>query len=261
MATSSIPATLAVQIRDSEKDFVVESVTYEVEGKSFEGLLVRAAGVTGLRPGLVMVPNWLGLNRDAAENAAQVAGERYVVLVADVYGKETRPANTEEAQELTEQLRAGDRSLLRKRAQGAVDFLRTRAAELTINTEQLGAVGFCFGGCTILELARSGSDLKGFVSFHGSLDTPQPADAQNIKAPVLVLHGADDPIVPQAQVDAFITEMKATKADWQFVTYGGAVHSFTSPQANVPGFAEYHPVAAERAYKAMDDFFTEVFGR
>jgi dienelactone hydrolase len=113
----------------------------------------------------------------------------------------------------------------------------------------------------VLELARSGAELKGFVSFHGNLDTPNPNDAQNIKAPVLVLHGADDPSVSPAQLDGFVAEMKAAKTDWQLVSYGGAVHSFTNPQANVPGRNEYHPLVAVRAFKAMDDLFAEVFAQ
>ncbi|WP_082629132.1 dienelactone hydrolase family protein [Pseudomonas sp. TTU2014-080ASC] len=259
MATPSIPSTLVVQIDGVEKQFVCEAVSYELEDESFEGLLVRAAGVTASRPGLLMVPNWLGVNLEAAKNAARVADERYVVLLVDMYGKGMRPANADEAQVLSSKLRTGDRSLMRKRTQVAISVLQERADEWGVDADRLGAVGFCFGGSAVLELARSGADLSGFVSFHGSLDTPHPTDAQNIKAPVLVLHGADDPIVPQEQVQAFIAEMKAARVDWQLVVYGGAVHSFTSPMANVPGVGEYHPAAAQRAYKAMDDLFEEVF--
>jgi dienelactone hydrolase len=97
------------------------------------------------------------------------------------------------------------------------------------------------------------------VAFHGNLDTPNPKDALNIKAPVLVLHGADDPLVPQEQVDGFMAEMKAAKVDWQLISYGGAVHSFTNPAANVVGVNAYHPVAAARAFKAMDGLLSEVF--
>jgi dienelactone hydrolase len=148
---------------------------------------------------------------------------------------------------------------MRKRAQAAVEVLKEQAEQVALDADKLGAIGFCFGGGAVLELARSGAPLKGFVSFHGNLDTPNPADAQNIKAPVLVLHGADDPSVSPAQVDGFIAEMKAAKTDWQLVSYGGAVHSFTNPLANVPGRNAYHPLVAGRAYQAMDDLFDEVF--
>jgi dienelactone hydrolase len=181
-----------------------------------------------------------------------------VVFMADMYGKAVRPKNADEAKAAATQVR-GDRPLMRKRAQAAVEVLKAQTAQVVLDVSKLGAIGFCFGGGAVLELARSGAELKGFVSFHGNLDTPNPSDAQNIKAPVLVLHGADDPAVPQEQVDGFIAEMKAAKADWQLVSYGGAVHSFTSPVANVPGRNEYHPVVAARAFKAMDDLFAETF--
>jgi len=107
-------------------------------------------------------------------------------------------------------------------------------------------------------LVRSGADLDAFVSFHGNLDTPNPDDAKQIKAPVLVLHGADDPSVPKQQVDVFIAEMQATDADWQMNIYGNAVHSFTDPYANVPGRNEYNPVVAKRAFQAMNSLLDEV---
>ena len=123
----------------------------------------------------------------------------------------------------------------------------------------MGAIGFCFGGGAILELARSGAPLSAFVSFHGNLDTPNPADNGNIRGSVLVLHGADDPAVPKAQVDDFVAAMQNTEVDWQLVSYGNAVHSFTDPYANVPGRNEYNPLVAERAFKAMNDLLDQAF--
>jgi dienelactone hydrolase len=178
--------------------------------------------------------------------------------MADMYGKAIRPANAEEAGAAAGAVRA-DRALMRKRAQAAVEVMTAQADQVALDKQKLGAIGFCFGGGTVLELARSGAPMKGFVSFHGNLDTPNPADARGIQAPVLVLQGADDPSVPPAQVDGFIAEMKAAKIDWQLVSYGGAVHSFTNPLANVPGRNAYHPLVAGRAYRAMDELFDEVF--
>ena len=231
---------------------VTKTVAYEIDGEAFEGVLVYDDSVTTPRPGLLAVPNWMGVNEDTVAKAARAAGDKYVVFVADMYGKSIRPSNAEEAGAAATAVRA-DRPLMRKRAQAAVEVLKAQNGEVALDLSKLGAIGFCFGGGTVLELARSGAPLKGFVSFHGNLDT------QNIKAPVLVLHGADDPAVPQAQVDGFIAEMKAAKTDWQLVSYGGAVHSFTNPKANVPGRNEYHPVVAARAFKAMNDLFDEVF--
>lgn len=258
MNKSLLPLALAGLVGTAEAAVVVKPVPYEIDGEAFEGLLIYDDAVTTPRPGLLMVPNWLGVSEDSAKKAARAAGDKYVVFMADMYGKAVRPSNVDEAKAAATLVR-GDRPLMRKRAQAAVEVLKAQTAQVALDVSKLGAIGFCFGGGAVLELARSGADLKGFVSFHGNLDTPNPNDAQNIKAPVLVLHGADDPAVPQEQVDGFIAEMKAAKADWQLVSYGGAVHSFTSPVANVPGRNEYHPVVAARAFKAMNELFDEVF--
>ena len=258
MRASLIPLVLAGAIGFAEAGVVVKPVPYEIDGEAFEGMLIYDDSVTAPRPGLVMVPNWLGVTEDSAKKAARAASDKYVVFMADMYGKALRPSNADEARAAATAVR-GDRALMRKRAQAAVEVLKAQSAAVALDSAKLGAIGFCFGGGAVLELARSGAPLKGFVSFHGNLDTPDPADARNIQAPVLVLHGADDPAVPQEQVDGFVAEMKAAKVDWQLVSYGGAVHSFTSPVANVPGRNEYHPVVAARAFKAMDDLFAEVF--
>lgn len=260
MKTTLLPSVLALigMLGVAEAAVVAKPVAYDIDGEAFEGTLVYDDAVTTPRPGLVMVPNWLGVTDRAAEKAARVASDKYVVLIADLYGKHVRPTNPDEARAAASALR-GDRPLMRKRTQAAVDVLKAKAAEVALDTQKLAAIGFCFGGGTVLELARSGAELGAFVSFHGNLDTPNPADARNIKAPVLVLHGADDPGVPQQQVDGFVAEMKAADTDWQLVSYGGAVHSFTDPYANVPGRNEYHPLVAGRAFQAMNDLLDEVF--
>ena len=237
---------------------VAKAVPYEIDGEAFEGVLLYDDSVTTPRPGLLAIPNWMGVNDDTVAKAARAAGSRYVVFLADMYGKAVRPSNADEARAAATSVRA-DRALMRRRAQAAVEVLKAQGDEVALDTRKLGAIGFCFSGGAVLELARSGAPLQGFVSFHGNLDTPNPADAKNIQAPVLVLHGADDPAVPQAQVDGFVAEMKAAGVDWQLVSYGGAVHSFTDPKANVPGRNQYHPVVAARAFKAMNDLFDEVF--
>ncbi|MNF79824.1 Dienelactone hydrolase family protein [compost metagenome] len=258
MHKSFIPLALAGLVGVAEAAVVVKPVPYEIDGEAFEGMLIYDDAVTSPRPGLLMVPSWLGVTEASANKAARAAGDKYVVFMADMYGKAIRPSNAQEAGAAAGAVR-GDRALMRKRVQAAVEVLKAQAAQVALDTSKLGAIGFCFGGGAVLELARSGADLQGFVSFHGNLDTPNPADAQNIKAPVLVLHGADDPSVPPEQVEGFIAEMKAAKTDWQLVSYGGAVHSFSNPQANVPGRNEYHPLVAARAFKAMNALFDEVF--
>ncbi|HTN30361.1 MAG TPA: dienelactone hydrolase family protein [Pseudomonas sp.] len=234
----------------------VERIDYQIDGQPYQGLLVYDDAVTTPRPGLLMVPNWLGVTDRSAEKAARAASDKYVVFVADLYGKDVRPKGPEEAGKVVGPLRA-DRPLMRQRAQASLDELLKHRDK--VNTQQVGAIGFCFGGGAILELARSGAPLSAFVSFHGNLDTPNPADNGNIKGSVLVLHGADDPAVPKQQVDGFVAAMQATDVDWQLVSYGNAVHSFTDPYANVPGRNEYHPLVAERAFKAMNDLLDQAF--
>lgn len=258
MRKSLLSAALLGLAGLAEAGGVVKNVPYEIDGQPFEGKLVYDDAISDPRPGLLMVPNWLGVTDASAEKAARAAGDKYIVFVADLYGKSIRPSNADEAKQAATTVRS-DRALMRKRALAAVDVLKAQTSQVALDTARLGAIGFCFGGGTVLELARSGAPLKAFVSFHGNLDTPNPADANNIKAPVLVLHGADDPAVPPAQVDGFMKEMKAAKVDWQLVSYGGAVHSFTDPLANTPGSNQYHPLVAARAFKAMDNLLDEVF--
>ncbi|MCQ2031629.1 dienelactone hydrolase family protein [Pseudomonas zhaodongensis] len=257
MNKTCIALALAGMVGVAEAAVVVKPHAYEIDGEAFEGLIIYDDAVTTPRPGLMMVPNWLGVTERSAEKAARAAGDNYVVFMADMYGKSVRPSNPDEAKAAATSVRS-DRALMRKRAQAAVKAFEAQSV-VPVDTAKMAAIGFCFGGGAVLELARSGSELDAFISFHGNLDTPNPDDAKQIKAPVLVLHGADDPAVPQEQVDGFVAEMKATDVDWQLVSYGNAVHSFTDPYANVPGRNEYHPEVAKRAFQAMDDLLDERF--
>lgn len=257
MNKTCIALALAGMVGVAEAAVVVKPHAYEIDGEAFEGLIIYDDAVTTPRPGLMMVPNWLGVTERSAEKAARAAGDKYVVFMADMYGKSVRPSNPDEAKAAATSVRS-DRALMRKRAQAAVKAFEAQSV-VPVDTAKMAAIGFCFGGGAVLELARSGSELDAFISFHGNLDTPNPDDAKQIKAPVLVLHGADDPAVPQDQVDGFVAEMKATDVDWQLVSYGNAVHSFTDPYANVPGRNEYHPEVAKRAFQAMDDLLDERF--
>ncbi len=244
----------------AQAEMVVETIAYEIDGDEYEGMLVYDDATKDPRPGLLMVPNWMGVTENAAKKAYRAGGSDYVVFVADMYGKETRPSNTEEAGMAAGVVR-GDRQMMRKRVNAALDVFKSQD-KVALDSSKLGAIGFCFGGGTVLELARSGTELAGgVVSFHGNLDTPNAEDAKQIKTPVLVLHGAIDPYVPDEQVDAFKKEMREADVDWQLVSYGGAVHSFTDPTAKVAGQAEYHPVVAERAFGAMHQFFNETLGK
>lgn len=236
---------------------VAEPVSWEHGGTTFDGYLVHDPAEDDVRPGLLMVPNWMGVTDEAVERAKTLAGDDYVILLVDMYGRGVRPANAQEAGKTAGAVYA-DRPALRGRINTALGVLRDAAGRLPVDASQIGGIGFCFGGAIVLELARSGADVAGVVSFHGNLETPMPAQAGELKASVLVLNGAADTYVPQAQINAFQAEMAAANADWQFVNFGGAVHCFAEPSANSDG-CRYDPVAAKRAYGMMEDFFDERF--
>ncbi len=237
---------------------VSKPVAYQVGKDQFEGVLIFDDAVKTPRPGVLLVPNWLGINAANLKQAELVAGQKYVVFVADVFGKTSRPKNMEEAGKMSGALKA-DRKVLRERATKALETFKAQGKAAPVDTTKLAAIGFCFGGTTAVELARAGAKLNAVVSFHGGLDSPSPADGKNITAKVLALHGADDPYVPMKDVDAFEAELKAAKVDYQIVKYSGTVHSFTDVDAHMAGQAEYNPVSAKRAYEAMNAFFNEVF--
>jgi dienelactone hydrolase len=231
-------------------------LSYEVDKTKLEGVLVYDDARAAL-PGLVLVPNWMGVSEANVRQAELVAQRGYVVFVADMFGAGARPKSSEEASKASGALKA-DRPLMRKRVQAALTVLKAQK-DAKLDPKKIGAIGFCFGGTSALELARSGAPLGAVVTFHAGLSSPTPDDAKNITAKVLVLHGADDPFVLPEEVRAFETEMRRAKLDWQLVSFGNAVHSFTDPDANIPGKAQYDEKVARRAYQLMDTFFAEAF--
>lgn len=235
----------------------VQSVVYQIDGKPYESRLVYDADIVSPRPGLLMAPNWVGISEGAERIAQAVASKGYVVLLADLYGQAVRPANGDEAAAAMMPLK-NDRAELRKRMQAAFEQLQAQTSA-SVDKEQLATFGFCFGGCCSLELARTGAPLKASISFHGTLDTPNPADGNNINGAVLVLHGALDPLVPKEQLPAFEDEMNSAGVDWQLLSYGGAYHSFTDPEANNPGVQMFDAKVSARAFQAMHNLLEEVF--
>lgn len=232
-----------------------EVVEYRHGDVVLEGYLAYDDAFSGKRPGVLVVHEWMGHNPYVRKRAEQLAGLGYVAFALDMYGKGVRAKDAKEAGALAGKYK-GDRPLMRARAGAGLDVLRKHAR---VDPSRLAAIGYCFGGTTALELARSGADLVSVVSFHGGLDTPTPGDARNIKGKVLALHGGDDPSVPMKQVEEFQEEMRKGGVDWQFVSYGGAVHSFTNPEAgsdNSKG-AAYNERADRRSWEAMKTFFAE----
>jgi dienelactone hydrolase len=234
-----------------------KSVEYSIKGVAMEGYVAYDGANKGPVPGILIVHDWMGLGKFAKDKAEELAKQGYVAFAADIYGRGVRPKNVGEAAKLAMQYK-DNRNDLRARVRAAFDKLSSMSE---VNSKKIVVMGYCFGGTTSLELARSGAPVAGTVSFHGGLSTPTPADAKNIKGRVLVLHGADDPFVPDAEVQAFRDEMQKANVRWGIVSYGGAVHSFTNPAAgndNSKG-AAYNAEADRESWKAFQKFLSEVF--
>ena len=245
-AAAAAPAALVEQV-----------VTYDQGGTTLEGFLVYDDAVAGPRPGVLVVHQWMGLTDNERMRARMLAGLGYVALACDVYGQGVRPADTAGAS-----AEAGkyyqDRELFRARLAAGLARLQ---AEPLVDKSRTAAIGYCFGGGGVLELARSGARLAGVVSFHGSLDSPLPAAAGAVKAKVLVCHGAVDPYVKPEAVDGFLAEMEQAGVDYQLIMYAHAVHAFTQKAAgdDPSRGAAYNAAADARSWQHMQDFFAEIF--
>ena len=234
-------------------------VEWKIGKQVFSGFLVYDDANNEKRPGLVMVPDWLGVTPAAVDKARQVAGDDYVVLVVDMYGKGIRPKDPAEALAQVRKVYA-DVPAMRGRISKGLDVLKAQAGGAPLDVSKIAALGYCFGGSSVLELARSGADIAGVVTFHGGLDTTLPAQPGAVKAPLLILNGADDKNTAP-EIAGFEKEMNAAGADWQFVNFSGAVHCFALETANSPPGCVYNKRAAKRASRMMDDFFEEIFGK
>jgi dienelactone hydrolase len=235
-----------------------ETVTYKAGDTVCEGFLAYDDAIPGKRPGVLVVHEWLGLNDYAKKRAEMLAGMGYVAFACDMYGKGVRGAGPQDGPKLSAPLKE-DRKLMRARATAGLEVLRKHPK---VDPTKLAAIGYCFGGTTVLELARAGTDLRGVVAFHAGLGTSMPAQRGQVKAKILACHGGDDPHVPPAEVQAFEDEMQKAGAAWQLNTYGNAVHSFTNPGANDKEHGvQYSADADRRSWQAMKDFFAELFAR
>jgi dienelactone hydrolase len=236
-----------------------QTIEYKDGDTTMEGYLVYDDAVSGKRPGIVVVHDWMGFGPYANGRAEQLAQLGYVALAVDIYGKGVRPKNQDEAAKQAG-IYKGDRDLLRRRAKAGLDTL---LAQPMVDQGHVAAIGYCFGGTTVLEMARAGMPLKGVVSFHGGLATDKPAHKGDVKSKVLVLHGADDPFESKEEIENFKKELNDAGADWQMVYYSGAVHSFTRPDAgndNSKG-AAYNEKADKRSWAAMQTFLGEIFNQ
>jgi dienelactone hydrolase len=250
-------ALILLMASTAQSEVVTEPVIYNHGEAELEGYLAWDNALEGTRPGVLVVHEWTGLNDYTKMRCRQLAELGYVAFAVDMYGKGIRPQTPEEASKQAGIYRS-DRELMRARVNAGLDVLLNNKL---CDRSRVAAIGYCFGGGTVLELARSGAAIAGVVSFHGNLDTPDPTVAKNINCKILVCHGADDPHVTWDQVMAFVDEMRAADVDYQFIAYSGAVHSFTNPNSgNDPsGGAAYNPVADRRSWQHMKMFFDELF--
>jgi dienelactone hydrolase len=239
-------------------EIVGEPIEYVSGDTTCEGWHAYDSAVEGKRPSVLIVHQWTGLTDYEKMRAEMLAGLGYNVFALDIYGKGIRPQPPEAG------MIAGsfkeDRALYRARLASGLEVLRG-LPQTDVN--QIAAIGYCFGGTGVLELARSGAEIGGVVSFHGGLSNPSPDDAKAISCRVLVLHGADDPFVPAAEVEAFRDEMKAAGKEYGFVAYPGAVHAFTQKMAgdDPSKGAAYNAEADEKSWEEMKSFFAKLFGK
>lgn len=234
-----------------------KAVPYTIGQSSYEGFLAWDDSIEDKRPGILVVHEWWGLNEYARSRAEQLAAMGYVAFAVDMYGKGEVTTHPEQASEWMKQATANV-DVWQGRAQQGLKLLR---ADPNVDPTRLAAIGYCFGGATVMQLVYGGAPVKGVVSFHGSL--PLPPESQSIphSAKVLIAHGASDPFLTADHIGQFKTVLDNAEIDWQMVVYSGAQHSFTNPSADQYGLkgAKYHKQADQRSWRHMKLFFDEIF--
>jgi len=254
VVAAAVVLSLTVMARGEIK---TQTVEYKDGDATLKGYLAYDDAGEGKRPGVLVAPEWWGVTAYPKSRAEQLAKLGYVALVPDIFGDGFTTADPKVAgKKAGEAKQAG---WLRSRGKLGLEQLRKHDR---VDPQNVAAIGYCFGGATVLELARAGEDLKGVVSFHGALDTKQPARPGQVKPKILVLHGAADPFVPPQQLKAFEKEMKAAKAEYKVVQYPEAQHAFTNPDVDKVGLegAKYNKAADEQSWAAMQQFFRDIFG-
>ncbi|MCA8888378.1 MAG: dienelactone hydrolase family protein [Parvularculaceae bacterium] len=232
------------------------AVEYDYDGKTYEGLLAVDAAASGKRPAVVISHAWAG--RTDMENAfaEKVAAMGYAAFALDLYGKGVTGSSTEENQKLMTPF-VEDRAMLQARMKNVVDVVRGLDE---VDAKKVAAIGFCFGGLCVLDLARAGADVNGVASFHGLFTPPGNTAGKKITSKVLALHGWNDPMVPPDAVTALAKELTDAGADWQIHAYGGVMHAFTNKAANDPSFGTVYDARADRrSWMAAEDFLKECF--
>jgi len=234
------------------------AVTYQQGGVQLKGYVAWDDGSQAARPGVLVLPEWWGVTNYPKRRARELAQLGYVAMVADLYGEGKHTADPKQAGRWAHQLHS-DRKLMRQRAAAGLAEL---VKQPHVDKQKLAAIGYCFGGGAAVELAYTGADLKGIVSFHGHPQPAGPGDAQRVKAKMLILHGGADPTMSPQQLEAFFKSIDKAGVDWQLIVYSGAKHAFTNPGVDRYHLsaAKYNAEADHRSWKAMKQFFAEIFG-
>lgn len=237
-----------------------EEIDYQSDGTTLKGYLAYDTATKDKRPGVLVVHEWWGHNDYARQRADMLAELGYVALAVDMYGEGKQAAHPEDAQKFSSEI-ANNMPLGQARFEAAMAVLKKHKAT---DKSDIAAIGYCFGGAVVLQMAREGLDLDAVVSFHGSLGTAKPAQADTVKARVMVAHGAADPFVKPEQITGFMDEMNQAGVDYRFTAYGGAVHSFTNPDADMFGEKfklplKYNKQADEDSWLDMQTFLQQAF--
>ena len=236
----------------------IEKIPYSVGAVSCEGVLVYNETAKDL-PLLLMAPNWMGVTEKAIDGARSLAEHGYVVFLADMYGLAGRPTGQEVPMEFLGPL-IRQPTETRARINAALEAMTQAAKAHGVgDASRRAAIGYCFGGSNVLDLARSGADVAAVVSMHGNLKTSLPAEPGAVKAKVLVVHGADDPIAPKGDRDALEDEMRKAGARWMILAFGGVFHSFTDPSANRPPSSQFSAHASHYGYGMAHGMIEDAF--
>lgn len=255
-----VAAVFLLNVSFSQAAVQGKEVDYRVEGVTLKGYLASDDAVEGKRPGVLVVHEWWGHNEYARERARMLAGLGYTALAVDMYGDGKQANHPDDAGKFAGEV-SQNMPVAKARFLAALDFLK---GQETVDADKITAIGYCFGGGIVLNMARMGVDLKGVVSFHGSLGTENPAQPGVVKAKVLVCHGAADSFTTPQQIEDFKKEMESAGVDYKFIAYEGAVHSFTNPDAD--RFAKefglrvgYNAAADQKSWADMQEFFKKIF--
>ena len=246
----------------SHAEIITKEIDYKQADTTMKGMLAYDDAIKGKRPGVLIVHEWWGHNKHARDKAKMLAKEGYVAFAVDMYGDRKNAAHPDDAGKFSSAV-AGNMPLAKARFEAAIDKLKAQA---NVESDKLAAMGYCFGGGVVLNMARMGVELKGVSSFHGSIATKKPAKKGDIKTRIRVFNGAADPFVKAEQIAALKSEMNNAGVDFEFVNYPGAKHSFTNPDADATGKKfglplEYNAAADKDSWQKNLEFFKEIFSK